>query len=118
MVPPKGNEQKSLEEFEQENMEQLQARDKKKQKDVKPKGSAKAKGKSKPGVLKRPAAHSKSGAPKAKAKTADSGTSSLEKRGCSKCRADGCTKCRNPGFTGKIWLKSEYLAYAKLHNLK
>lgn len=71
MVPPKGNEQKSLEEFEQENMEQLQARDKKKQKDVKPKGSAKAKGKSKPGVLKRPAAHSKSGAPKAKAKTAD-----------------------------------------------
>lgn len=139
------NSRKSLEEFEEQNMQQLLQREqrskvKKVEKAVKAAalsgkgGKAKGKGaKSSAKVgshrkqaMKRPAASTaSSSACKAKAKAYPSASAGSlprasvpEKRGCSKCRANGCPQCRDPSFSGQIWLKSEYLAYAKLHGLK
>lgn len=139
------NSRKSLEEFEEQNMQQLLQREqrskvKKVEKAVKAAalsgkgGKAKGKGaKSSAKVgshrkqaMKRPAASTaSSSACKAKAKAYPSASAGSlprasvpEKRGCSKCRANGCPQCRDPSFSGQIWLKSEYLAYAKLHGFK
>lgn len=139
------NSKTSLEEFEEQNMKQLLQREqrskmKKVEKAVKAtalsgkggkakgkgaKSSAKVGSNRKP-AMKRPAASTaSSSACKAKAKTYPSvSAGSLpqasvpEKRACSKCRANGCPQCKDPSFSGQIWLKSEYLAYAKLHGLK
>lgn len=119
------NDQKTLEDYENENMQKLLDRDDKKTAKGRGKGASKntaAKGRGggkgrgvrklcegKPKGMKRPAAS---------VSCSHRSSKSLQSVGCSKCRGSGCTQCKNPAFQGQMFSKDEWATRAKVMKLK